>query len=150
MKQVLGTLLILALIGAGAFGAYTLFNKANKKADTAQQTSQSQQQIAEQVGSDNQSSSEPTSSQSAVDKVSIKNFVFSPANITIKKGTTVTWTNNDGAPHTVAAASDAPEKFDSGNLSSNKTFSFTFSTTGTYKYHCGIHPDMTGTVTVTE
>jgi plastocyanin len=84
----------------------------------------------------------------STDKVSIANMSFSPADITVKKGATVTWTNNDSITHTVTA--DSGNTFDSGNLEPGKTFSHTFNDTGTFAYHCNIHPNMTGKVTVTE
>ena len=77
--------------------------------------------------------------------VSIKNFAFNPPNATVAAGTTVTWVNNDQAPHT-ATADDGT--FDSGTLQPGQSFSFTFDKAGTYAYHCNIHPDMTATVTV--
>jgi plastocyanin len=77
--------------------------------------------------------------------IAIEGFAFGPADITIPVGTTVTWTNNDGAPHT-ATADDG--SFDSGNLSTGDSFSFTFDTPGTYTYHCNVHPNMTATITV--
>ena len=79
--------------------------------------------------------------------VSIKNFAFSPASITVKAGTTVTWTNSDTAPHTVT---DLNQAFDSGNIASGKTYKFKFATAGTYTYHCLIHSMMANaTVVVT-
>jgi plastocyanin len=93
-------------------------------------------------------SSSNSSTPSSTDKVSIENFSFSPATITVKKGTTVTWTNNDTTAHTVTA--DSGNAFDSGTMEQGKTFSHTFNSTGTFKYHCTLHSDMHGTVTVTE
>lgn len=58
----------------------------------------------------------------------------------------VTWINNDGTTHRVV--SDAP-LFDSGNLGNGASFAFTFTTAGTYPYHCSIHPGMVGTITIT-
>jgi plastocyanin len=76
--------------------------------------------------------------------VSIANFAFSPAEVTIKAGDTVTWTNNDSAPHTVTGAD-----FDSGQLAQGATFSQTFPTAGSFSYKCTIHPSMApGKVTV--
>lgn len=75
--------------------------------------------------------------------VSIKNFAFSPATITVQPGTTVTWTNQDSATHTVNSTS-----FNSGNLSTGQTFTHAFTAAGTYNYTCGIHPSMQGTVIV--
>jgi plastocyanin len=83
-----------------------------------------------------------------VTAVSIDNFAFAPAAIVVKVGTSVTWTNNDGEPHTVA--------FDDGQAHSpvlsvpNATFSHTFTDAGTFTYHCSIHAYMTGTVTVSD
>jgi len=77
--------------------------------------------------------------------VSIKNFAFNPPNATVAPGTTVTWVNNDQAPHTATANNGA---FDSGTLQPGQSYSFTFDKPGTYAYHCNIHPDMTATVTV--
>ena len=77
--------------------------------------------------------------------VSIKNFAFNPPNTTVSAGTTVTWVNNDQAPHTATANDGA---FDSGTLQPGQSYSFTFDKPGTYAYHCNIHPDMSATVTV--
>jgi len=77
--------------------------------------------------------------------VSIKNFAFTSNNISVTKGTTIKWTNNDGVTHTVTADDGS---FDSGSLTNGASFSHTFSTAGTYTYHCSIHTTMTGTVTV--
>ena len=78
------------------------------------------------------------------------NFGFNPATITIAVGTTVTWTNTTGAPHTVT--SDDGTSFDSGLntpiSASGGTFSFTFTKAGTFAYHCQIHPFMKATIIV--
>jgi plastocyanin len=78
-------------------------------------------------------------------QVAIKGFAFNPAEVTVKVGDTVTWTNNDSANHTVVADNG---EFKSGDLGQGATFSFTFAKAGTYPYKCGVHPNMTGTVTV--
>ena len=83
----------------------------------------------------------------ASDQVSITNFSFMPAAITVKVGTTVTWTNNDEEPHTVFSGTGGIK---SPVLASHQsTFTFTFSKPGTFDYNCTIHPFMHGTVTVT-
>ena len=79
--------------------------------------------------------------------VNIKNFAFNPPNITVAPGTTVTWVNNDQAPHTTTATNPAGV-FDSGTLQPGQSYSFTFNKPGTYAYHCAIHPYMTGAITV--
>jgi plastocyanin len=78
--------------------------------------------------------------------VKIAGFAFGPQTLGAKVGESVTWTNEDGATHTVTADDGA---FDSGNLAGGKTFSFAFDTAGTFAYHCNIHRSMTGKVTVT-
>jgi plastocyanin len=77
-------------------------------------------------------------------KVMIDNFTFEPAQLTVKVGTTVTWTNRDDIPHTVVSAG----KFRSKTMDTDGTFTFTFTTAGEYKYFCSLHPHMTGTVKV--
>ncbi len=84
-----------------------------------------------------------TSDQAAVN---IENFAFNPAVLTIKKGTTVTWTNMDSAPHTVN--SDTQWELDSGSLSKGQSFSHTFNEAGTFDYHCAFHSMMTAKVIV--
>jgi plastocyanin len=74
-----------------------------------------------------------------------KDFMFAPTSLTIKAGSTVTWTNHDDEPHTVV--SDAG-LFRSGALDTNQSFSFRFEKPGTYHYLCSIHPRMVGTVIV--
>jgi len=76
--------------------------------------------------------------------VMIDNFTFEPAQLTVKVGTTVTWKNRDDIPHTVVAAG----KFRSKTLDTDDSYSFTFTTTGDYKYFCSLHPHMTGMIKV--
>jgi plastocyanin len=78
-------------------------------------------------------------------EVKIDNFTFAPQRIVVRAGTTVTWTNADDAPHTVASSTKV---FKSGALDTEDKFSFTFATPGTYEYFCSLHPHMTGTVVV--
>jgi plastocyanin len=78
--------------------------------------------------------------------VTIQNFAFSPASITVAPGTTVTWTNMDSTAHTVTA--DSGTGPNSGQLANGQTYKFTYQQTGTFAYHCSIHPQMHGTVTV--
>ena len=78
-------------------------------------------------------------------EVRIDNFSFGPAELTVRVGTTVKWTNRDDIPHTVVSTDRV---FKSKVLDTDETFSFTFSTAGTYPYFCSIHPKMTGKVVV--
>ena len=78
-------------------------------------------------------------------EVKIDNFTFAPQRLTVKAGTTVTWTNEDDIPHTVVANQKA---FKSKVLDTDDKYTFTFTTAGTYDYFCSLHPHMTGTVVV--
>ena len=75
--------------------------------------------------------------------VSVANFSFNPATITINKGDTVIWTNQDPVSHQIAGAG-----LNGPVMSKGQSYSFAFNTTGTFAYHCAIHPSMTGTVVV--
>ena len=77
--------------------------------------------------------------------VKIDNFTFAPEKITVKVGTTVTWTNEDDIPHTVV---EKGLKFRSKALDTDDKFMFTFTMPGVYDYFCSLHPHMTGTVVV--
>jgi plastocyanin len=78
-------------------------------------------------------------------EVWIQNMAYNPSVITITAGTTITWTNKDGVNHTVTSNTGA---FDSGTISSNGTYSFTFTTAGKFQYYCIMHPAMVGSVVV--
>jgi plastocyanin len=80
-------------------------------------------------------------------EVSIDNFAFTPAEITIKAGESVTWTNRDDIPHTVTDAAHPPA-FRSPALDTDDHVSFTFDKPGTYRYFCSLHPHMQATVMV--
>jgi plastocyanin len=83
----------------------------------------------------------------ATGAVTIQKFAFGPSSIVVKVGTTITWTNADDEAHTVFFAFDgsrSPILVNNANV-----YHKTFTTPGTYPYHCTIHPFMTGTVEVT-
>lgn len=77
--------------------------------------------------------------------VAIKDFAFNPATTTASAGSKVTWTNSDTTAHTVTFDDGSA---DSGNIAPGSTFEHTFATAGTFAYHCTIHSQMKGTVTV--
>ena len=101
------------------------------------------------------SSAPPATTQTQVSgaaTVTLQNFAFNPASITVPKGAAVTWVNQDTADHTIvndAQGSIAPGAlFTSNPLAKGGSFSYTFDTPGTYPYHYSIHPSMKGTVIV--
>lgn len=82
------------------------------------------------------------------DEVEIEDFAFRPANIIVKKGTTVTWTNKDDSAHTVTA--DGGSGPNSELFGRGQSYSYTFNETGEFSYFCKPHPYMKGKVTVTD
>ena len=78
--------------------------------------------------------------------VSIQGFAFHAKALTVKVGEPVTWTNHDGATHTVTFDAGG---VDSGRLATDGTFTHAFTSAGSFSYHCAIHTSMTGTITVT-
>jgi len=77
--------------------------------------------------------------------VTIKDFAFTPSTLTIKRGANVTWMNDDTATHRIDSDT---QLFKSNDLNKGETFTYQFNDTGTFSYHCGIHPDMKGTIIV--
>ena len=78
-------------------------------------------------------------------EVTIDNFSFTPAEIRVKAGTTIIWTNRDDIPHTVTSTESV---FKSKALDTDDKFTTTLTKPGTYSYYCSIHPKMTGKVIV--
>jgi plastocyanin len=83
----------------------------------------------------------------ATHSIAISGYTFSPAAMTITAGDTVTWTNDDQAPHDVTTTS-GPVAIHGSTMSKGQSWSYTFTTPGTYSYICSIHPDMTASLTV--
>lgn len=77
--------------------------------------------------------------------IKIENFTFEPQALTVKVGTTVTWTNADDIPHQVVEVS---HKYHSPALDTSDSFSMTFTVAGTSEYFCGLHPHMQGKIIV--
>jgi plastocyanin len=80
--------------------------------------------------------------------VTIQNFAFSPQFVTVSNGTTVTWTNLDPTPHQIVndptIIPGVGQIFKSSPLETGQSYSFTFTSTGMFPYHCNIHPNMVG------
>lgn len=133
--------LIIVAVVIGLFVSKARDKSTNNKTNTTSSSSTTSMSNME-----NNSSGKAVNTSS----VAIKDFAFSPATITVKVGTTVTWTNQDSAAHTVTSDSGSKDSFDSGSMAQGKTFSHTFKTAGTFNYICTFHPDMMGKVEVTE
>jgi plastocyanin len=86
----------------------------------------------------------------AVDHVRISDFKFAPVAISVAVGTTITWTNEDDAPHT-ATSGDSPspdDVFDTDIIKKGQSRTVKVTTKGTFQYYCALHPFMQATVTV--
>lgn len=120
--------------------------QSSAPSDTSTNTSTGNDTASDQDGSENAFETE-------VVTVTMKNTQFSPQKITVKRGTTVKWVNEDTVRHNVVAANES----DTSGLPANNelfgkggSYQFTFDTIGTFDYKCTPHPFMTGTVEVTE
>ena len=88
-------------------------------------------------------SAKQDSTSTATNSVEIKDFAFNPAIINIKAGTVVTWTNQDTVKHTIKL-----DETESSSLAKGQSWSYSFTTPGTYDYICGLHPSMNGKIIV--
>jgi plastocyanin len=107
--------------------------------------------VAACSSSNNNTSSSTTtapvqSSAGAGPTVNTVGLAFQPQEVTAKAGQAVTWMTTDGTAHNVV---DDKGAFTDGAIKTGTAFSHTYDSAGTFKYHCSIHPSMTGTVTVT-
>src|ERR1700729_949916 len=80
-------------------------------------------------------------------QISIKEYMFMPATLTVATGTKVTWVNHDEVPHTIV---DTDKAFHSAALDTDETYSYTFTKPGTYHYFCTLHPKMVATIIVAD
>lgn len=132
-KTITGAVLVLIVLGGG----YYLLTKNSSGEMPVQSPAETTQPTAP--------TPTPDASPTSTAAVSIQNFSFNPAALSVKTGTAVTWTNNDSVPHTVTSDSGL---FDSSTLAPGQSFSYIFSAAMTAAYHCSIHPMMKGTITV--
>lgn len=119
---------------------------ADQSASSAQSNASNDSAVAPQATASNQ---QPVADQETAD-VTIQNYAYAPQKITIKAGTTVTWTNQDSVKHDVMADDENDDFRGSELLGKGQSYSFTFTKPGTYTYFCSPHPYMKGTVEVTE
>lgn len=133
-KVIIGIIVVLVIVGGG----YYVWHKHNEmQANTAMQ----HMNMPSQTQKNSASIAKPTSKNA----VTIQNFAFSPASITIKAGQSITWTNEDSIGHSATADDNS---WDTGVLSQGQSKSITFAKAGTYTYHCSVHPNMKATVIV--
>ncbi len=159
MKKITISILILAIAGIASY--YFVFRNLDYSEDYENYSDKGTGEMNMSTTTESKSSSTTTwattTTQTNVtvdvqvkieDKaISIKGFAFNSSNLTVKKGTKITWTNSDSAPHTVT--SDSGTFLNSATLQLGESYSQTFDQVGTFSYHCAIHPMMKGSITVT-
>ena len=139
MKKLFNSKSRILIGGAILLAILSVSNSCTKKA------------IADMTGTSITTEPKGSSSGPGANEVWILGSAYSPSTITVSAGTTVTWTNFDSMDHTVTSNTGL---FDSGTMkagisnSAGGTFSFTFSSAGTYPYYCTFHRTMTATVVV--
>ena len=74
--------------------------------------------------------------------ITIKNFAFDPADLTVNVGDTIEWKNADAYTHSATTTKDAPAQFDSGNIRKDGSFRYVVKQKGSYNYYCTYHPNM--------
>jgi plastocyanin len=132
-KVIIGVVIVLLVVVGGYF--------LNRHTVTNQQSNMQQMPAQNQE----QKQTMPSGTEQTGSAVTVQNFAYSPATLTVKVGDKVTWTNQDSAGHS-ATADDG--SFDTGVLEQGQSGSITFSKAGTYVYHCSVHPNMKATVIV--
>ena len=97
------------------------------------------------MGDGRNTANEPPSTGGGAETVIVSDFAFSPGNLRVPVGATVTWTNRDSAPHDATARDDS---WRTGRLAKGASGSVTFDRAGVYDYYCSIHPSMKAHLTV--
>lgn len=147
MNKSIAAILVAIIALAGIGGFFLLSDDSDTKGQTTTQNT-SETESVKDVPAANENTNTP---QAALpNSVEIENMAFKQNNISVKKGTTVTWTNKDDVQHNINPDQPSDSFKGSELLNKGETYSFTFDTAGTYTYHCTPHPFMKGTITVTE
>ncbi len=147
MKRVLSIIIAALIIGAGIV-LWTNSNKDKQSSNTNTSTDMSDMDMPTNTSQSSNSNSSTETTQT--NAVTIKDFAFGPTSITVKKGTKVTWTNQDAVGHDVTPDNPSDEFKQSDLLSKGESYSVTFNTVGTFTYFCSPHPYMKAKVIVTE
>ncbi|HTE58021.1 MAG TPA: cupredoxin family copper-binding protein [Verrucomicrobiae bacterium] len=144
---------VIAIVAvAGVVVANNMSNEKNKSSSEASSANTNSSEADEMANMDTSQTPTPNAGSSdtaQASAVTIQEFSFNPAKITVKKGTKVTWTNKDSTKHDVTP--DTEGAFTKSELlGQNESYSVTFDTVGSFSYHCSPHPYMKGIVEVTE
>lgn len=139
MNKALIAFLVALILAAGGWAVY---NNGKSKDNSTYTTSNNYQ------NSNSLKTSAKNQPSASDGKVTIANNMFTPSQITVTKGSTVTWTNNDSVAHTVTNDLNNTGGPASNDIAPGSTYGFTFAKTGSFQYHCKIHPSMRATIVV--
>ena len=149
---IIGVIIALVVVGIAYYAIYssTEKNEYAPSTETLSQTASPSSTLSsneqQDLGAQNAEQPGAQAVQQGKNFVPIQGFAFSQKTLSIKKGTTVEWTNEDSAPHTVT--SDREGELDSPRPSQGQKYSHTFLVSGTYAYHCTYHSSMKAMVIV--
>ncbi len=142
-KNKIITVAVVAIIAVAAIGASAL-NKNDSSMNDMDMSSSEMSQMSQDTSSTDMMMS------TSGNQVTYKGFAVVQKTLKVKKGTTVTWTNEDNAKHDVTPDMETADFKTSELFGKGETYSVTFNTVGTYSYLCSPHPYMKGTIEVTE
>lgn len=146
MKKGIIAVVVVVIIAIAAWFIFGNKNSNNNSSLYGNNNSSTSNQTPANSSNSTTNSNQSSSTPEQQGKISIQNMMFTPSQINIAKGGEVTWTNNDSIAHTVT--SDTGGELNSGDIQPGSTYSHTFNTTGSFQYHCSIHPSMRGTIVV--
>jgi plastocyanin len=141
---------IVAIIAVGGLLAVVMMNKDDTKTNNTSSSTTTDTEGTDSNGTANEGSEDTSALGGPVETnaVNIKDNDFEHAEIKVKKGTEVTWTNNGSLPHTVTGKDGVGPH--SQSLKNGDTYTYTFNAVGTFEYYCEFHTGMTAKVTVVE
>jgi plastocyanin len=151
-KTIVG--IMLAILAVGAIAGAVILNRTTPAKDTQSTDMHTERSAVESTANSNQTQSTQASEATESNKVNIvdtsNSYDFSPKKITVKKGTTVKWTNQSTTKHDVSPTPETSDFKKSELMAKGETYEVTFNTVGTFSYICSPHPFMKGTVEVVE
>jgi plastocyanin len=144
--------ILAVVVGLFVIGGVAVFAFINSDDKSQNMTAGTTHSDSENRSKQTASSPQPASDEVKEGKVNIdiSNFEFKPSSIKVKKGSTVTWTNQDDTEHDVAPDSPSESFAGSELLAKGESYSYTFDAAGTYSYHCTPHPYMKASIEVVE
>lgn len=147
-KTIIMVIAIIVVIGSGL--AFVLAKSNTEQKNAGEQSARSTG-VPAKTESNDSGGTNPSEVQEGEVLINIKGFAFSPSDIKIKKGTRVTWTNQDSAKHDVTPDEKSVDFVGSGKLlAQGESYTFTFNKVGNYPYQCTPHPFMKATIQVVE